>query len=193
MAKPCKLPDFRKIYPEASEEVIAVLKITERKMQYQEYDLKAEQTIIDEETQTVTVIPSREDSYERMKEAAVQFTSQIPGPEELVIQRMEAEQLYKAISCLSADDQYLIRQLYFEERTERDLATELQLSQKGINKRKNRILSILRELMKNFCFFSISRFSNCFANVEVIERTHFSHLFLEKYRPRRSYPETQIP
>ena len=150
MAKPYKLPDFKKIYPEASEEVIAVLKITERKMQYQEYDLKAEQTIIDEETQTVTVIPSREDSYERMKEAAVQFTSQIPGPEELVIQRLEAEQLYKAISCLSADDQYLIRQLYFEERTERDLATELQLSQKGINKRKNRILSILRELMKNF-------------------------------------------
>ena len=150
MAKPCKLPDFRKIYPEASEEVIAVLKITERKMQYQEYDLKAEQTIIDEETQTVTVIPSREDSYERMKEAAVQFTSQISGPEELVIQRLEAEQLYKAISCLSADDQYLIRQLYFEERTERDLATELQLSQKGINKRKNRILSILRKLMKNF-------------------------------------------
>ena len=150
MAKPCRLPDFRKIYPEASEEVIAVLKITERKMQYQEYDLKAEQTIIDEETQTVTVIPSREDSYERMKEAAVQFTSQIPEPEELVIQRLEAEQLYKAISCLSADDQYLIHQLYFEERTERDLATELQLSQKGINKRKNRILSILRELMKNF-------------------------------------------
>ena len=149
MAKPCKLPDFRKIYPEASEEVIAVLKITERKMQYQEYDLKAEQTIIDEETQTVTVIPSREDSYERMKEAAVQFTSQIPGPEEQVIQRLEAEQLHKAISCLSADDQYLIRQLYFEERTERDLATELQLSQKGINKRKNRILSIWRELMKN--------------------------------------------
>lgn len=59
MAKPYRLPDFKKIYPEASEEVIAVLKITERKMQYQEFDLKAEQTIIDEEKQTVTVIPSR--------------------------------------------------------------------------------------------------------------------------------------
>ena len=51
MAKPYRLPDFKKIYPEASEEVIAVLKSTERKMQYQEYDLKAEQTIIDEEKQ----------------------------------------------------------------------------------------------------------------------------------------------
>ena len=150
MAKPYKIPDFRKMYPEASEEVIAVLRTTERKMQYQEYDLKAEQTIIDEEKQTVAIIPSREDSYERLKEVAVQFMAQVPGPEELVIQRLEAEQLHRAISCLSDDDQYLIRQLYFEERTERDLAKELQLSQKGINKRKNRILSILKELRKKF-------------------------------------------
>ena len=42
MAKPGRLPDFRKMYPEASEEVIEVLKETERKMQYQEYDLKAD-------------------------------------------------------------------------------------------------------------------------------------------------------
>ena len=70
MAKPYRLPDFKKIYPEASEEVIAVLKTTERKMQYQEYDLKAERTIIDKEKQTVTVIPSREDSYERLLEAS---------------------------------------------------------------------------------------------------------------------------
>ena len=39
MAKPYKIPDFRKLYPKASEEVIAVLRTTERKMQYQEYDL----------------------------------------------------------------------------------------------------------------------------------------------------------
>ena len=129
MAKPYRLPDFKKIYPEASEEVIAVLKSTERKMQYQEYDLKAEQTIIDEEKQTVAIIPSREDSYERLKEVAVQFMAQVPGPEELVIQRLEAEQLHRAISCLSDDDQYLIHQLYFAERTKRDLAKELQLSQ----------------------------------------------------------------
>ena len=45
MAKPYRIPDFRKMYPEASEEVIAVLRTTERKMQYQEYDLKSEQKI----------------------------------------------------------------------------------------------------------------------------------------------------
>lgn len=32
MAKPYRIPDFRKLYPEASEEVIAVLITTERKI-----------------------------------------------------------------------------------------------------------------------------------------------------------------
>lgn len=150
MAKPYRLSDFKKIYPEASEEVIAVLKTTERKMQYQEYDLKAERTIIDKEKQTVTVIPSREDSYERLLEASVQFMDQASETEELVIRKLEAEQLHRAISCLDDDDQYLIQQLYFEGRTERELAEELRLSQKGINKRRKRILNFLRELMKEF-------------------------------------------
>ena len=150
MAKPYRLSDFKKIYPEASEEVIAVLKTTERKMQYQEYDLKAERTIIDKEKQTVTVIPSREDSYERLLEASVQFMDQASETEELVIRKLEAEQIHRAISCLDDDDQYLIQQLYFEGRTERELAEELRLSQKGINKRRKRILNFLRELMKEF-------------------------------------------
>ena len=117
-------------------------------MQYQEYDLKVEQTIIDEEKQTVTVIPSREDSYERLSESAVQFVEQAPGIEEQVINRIEIKQLHMAISRLSEDDRYLICQLYFEERTERDLAEELRLSQKGINKRKKRIINHLKKLME---------------------------------------------
>ena len=150
MAKPNRIPDFKKMYPEASEEVIAVLKVTERKMQYQEYDLKNEKTVIDINTQTVTVIPSREDSYERLLEQAVQFVDEDPGPEELALQRIEAQQLHKAISLLSEEERYLIIQIYFEEWTEREIAEELQLTQKGINKRKSKILEHLRELMKNF-------------------------------------------
>ena len=142
MAKPYRLPDFKKLYPETKDEIIAVLKISERKMQYQEYDLKNEQT--------VTVIPSREDSYERMKEADVQFRDDGPGPEEPAILRMEIEQLYRAILCLSEDARYLIVQLYFGERTERCLAKELGCSQNAVNKRRQKILKRLRHLMENF-------------------------------------------
>lgn len=71
MANPYKILDFKKIYPEASEEVIAVLRTTERKIQYQEYDLKRERSIVDLATGEQIMIPSREDSYERLQEMAI--------------------------------------------------------------------------------------------------------------------------
>lgn len=148
MAKPNRIPDFKKMYPEASEEVIAVLKTTERKMQYQEYDLKVEQTIVDQEKQRVTVIPSREDSYERLLEQDTQFVEDFDSVEETAIRNIQFQQLHKALSLLPDDERGLIQQLFFEERTERDLAVEYGLSQKGINKRKQRILEQLRELLK---------------------------------------------
>ena len=150
MAKPYRIPDFKKMYPEASEEVIAVLRMTERKMQYQEYDLKAERTVIDQETRMVTVIPSREDSYERLLEQNVQFIEDVAGTEEVAIRNIQLQQLHKAISLLSGGERQLILQLYFEERTERELAMEYGLSQKGINKRRQKILNRLRTLMENF-------------------------------------------
>lgn len=149
MAKPYRIPDFRKLYPEASEEVIAVLRTTERKMQYQEYDLKAEQTIVDQKDQTVEIIPSREDSYERLLELEMQFQDESASAEDLAIRNLQAQQLHKALSFLSEDERYLIEQLYFQERTERDLAAQLGLSQNAINKRRQRILERLRGLLKN--------------------------------------------
>ena len=148
MAKPYKIPDFRKLYPEASEEVIAVLRMTERKMQYQEYDLKTERTVIDQKTHTVRIIPSREDSYERLLEQEVQFEGE-NQTEESVIRNMQLEQLYTALSLLSEDEQYLIRQLFFEERTERDLAEELKIYHNAVHKRKNRILKKLKNILEN--------------------------------------------
>ncbi|MCQ5144534.1 RNA polymerase sigma factor [Enterocloster bolteae] len=150
MAKPYRIPDFKKMYPEASEEVIAVLRTTERKMQYQEYDLKVEQTIVDQEEQTVTVIPSREDSYERLMEQGTLFVEDGSSVEEVAIQNIQSQQLHKALSMLSEDERILMKQIFFEGRTERDLAAEYQISQKGINKRRQRILERLRELLENF-------------------------------------------
>lgn len=150
MAKPYRIPDFRKLYPEASEEVIAVLRTTERKMQYQEYDLKAEQTIVDQQDQTVEIIPSREDSYERLLEMEVQFGEDTVSTEDVAIRNMEAQQLHKALSLLSDDERYLIEQLYFEERTERELAQELGVYHNAIHKRKQLILDKLKTFLKKF-------------------------------------------
>lgn len=146
MAKPYKMPDFKKIYPEASEEVIAVLRTTERKMQYQEYDLKRERSIVDLATGEEIMIPSREDSYERLQEMAVQFPEEDDSVEDQILQKLELERLHKAILILSKEEQWLIHELYFEERTEREVAAELGLSQKAVNKRRQKVLEKLRKL-----------------------------------------------
>lgn len=149
MAKPYRIPNFRKMYPEASDEIIAVLRTTERKMQYQEYDLKMEQTIVDQTELTVEIIPSREDSYERLLDMDMQFRDESASAEDLAIRNFQAQQLHKALSVLSEDERYLIDQLYFQEKTERELAAQLGVSQNAINKRRQRILERLRGLLKN--------------------------------------------
>lgn len=150
MAKPYRIPDFRKLYPEASEEVIAVLRTTERKMQYQEYDLKVERTVVDQENRTVEQIPSREDSYERMLEQNMQFAEKTASAEEQALQNIQTQQLHKALLLLSDDERDLIERLFFQEQTEREIAAVYGLSQNAVNKRRKRVLDKLRELIKDF-------------------------------------------
>lgn len=150
MAKSYRIPDFRKLYPEASEEVIAVLRTTERKMQYQEYDLKVERTVVDQENRIVEQIPSREDSYERMLEQNIQFAEDSASAEEQALQNIQTRQLHKALLLLSDDERDLIERLFFQEQTEREIAAVYGLSQNAVNKRRKRVLDKLRELIKDF-------------------------------------------
>lgn len=150
MAKPGRLPDFRKMYPEASDEVIEVLKETERRMQYQEYDLKAEQTIINQEAQQIRILPSREDSYERLLEEHSLPADEQADVETIVFSRMMRQQLHEALRNLQEEEQYLIVQLFFVDRSERELAAELGISQKAVNKRRHKILAKLRKILEKF-------------------------------------------
>ena len=113
MAKAYRIPDYRKMYPDAGGEVISLLKTTERKMQYQEYDLKMEQTIVSQEDQTITTIPSREDSLERLADQEVQFAGETESVEETVLRKIQYAQLHKALSLLSDDERELIDRLFF--------------------------------------------------------------------------------
>ena len=138
------------MYPEASEEVIEVLRETERKMQYQEYDLKAEQTIIDQNAQQIKTIPSREDSYERLIELDIQFLDDGEKVEDQVIQKIQCEMLHKALSFLSEEEEKLIRLLFFEERTEREVAEAMGIYRNAVHKQKKRILHKLKNILKKF-------------------------------------------
>ncbi len=148
MAKPYKIPDFRKMYPEASEEVIAVLRTSERKMQYQEYDLKRERSIVDPATGEQITIPSKEDSYERLQEMAIQFPEEDDSVEDQILQKIEFERLHKAILELSKEEQWLIHKLYFEEQTEREVAKQMSIYHNAVHKQKKRILEKLKKLLE---------------------------------------------
>ena len=139
MAKPYRIPDYRKLYPEAGEEVIELLRTTERKMQYQEYDLKTEQTVINQEDQTITTIPSREDSFERLADQEMQFAGESESVEETVLRRLQYAELHKAISLLSDDERELVDRLFFQGQTEREAAAEMGIYRNAVHKRKNRI------------------------------------------------------
>lgn len=148
MAKAYRIPDYRAVYPEADEEVIAVLRTTERKMQYQEYDLKTERTIISKADQRVTVIPGREDSYERLLEQDIQFAEETESVEETVLRRIEYGRLYQALALLSDDERELIERLYFQEQTERETAVQMGIYHNAVHKRKKRILKKLKKILE---------------------------------------------
>ena len=150
MAKPGKLPDFRKIYPETSEAVIEILRETERKMQYQDYDLKAGRTIRDPKSQQIIFQPSREDSYERLVEQDMVFLDDEEMVEDQVIQKIQNEMLHKAISLLSDEEEKLIHLLFFEERTKREAAEMMGIYHNAVHKKKKRILQKLKNILENF-------------------------------------------
>ena len=92
-----RIPDYEKKYPTASKEVINVLKRSERKLRYLEYDLKVERFVLDETKQVAFFIPSREDSLERLIDADVQFVDDETNVEDMAIEAVMIAKL-KAVS-----------------------------------------------------------------------------------------------
>jgi len=142
-------PNYEKLYPgvEITPEVLAVLRQSDRKMKYMEYDLKVETPIKDENGDVVGLLPSREDSYERLLEMEKQFSG-VCTPEELYEEKEEVEELYRCLDLLDADERALIDARFFDGITEREYGKRIGLSQKGVNKRKDKILAKLRALLE---------------------------------------------
>lgn len=66
------------------------------------------------------------------------------------ISNKERDALYEALLTLNKRDRELIGELYFNERTERELAERLGIRHQNVHKRKNRILRDLKKYLENF-------------------------------------------
>lgn len=134
---------------EVTEEIYQAYMQGDRKMRYFETDLKIERTILDESGRIQQIIPSREDSLDRLVEDnARQFEDTRESVEDAVLRKLAEDDLRQALTKLTDEEYALVYALFYEGRTERDYAKELGVSQVAVHKRKQRILKKLKGILK---------------------------------------------
>lgn len=141
-------PNYKKLYPgvELTPEVLECLDKSDRKMEYAEVDLKVEGFVCDQK-KVACFLPSREDSLDRLVDEDWQFTLDELSPEAVTLHKDELHRLRFCLAQLSSSEQRLIRSLYFEGLSERQLSVATGIPQKTINDRRRRTLSKLRKMM----------------------------------------------
>jgi RNA polymerase sigma factor (sigma-70 family) len=140
--------NYRKKYPELNDEIVEVLQKSDRKMEYQQYDLKKERYKIDYVNGIVTYIPSREDSYERLLEENKQFSYDTESVEDIVVKTIMIEKMLDCLKQLSPEELEVITELFFHGKSERQLSEQTGVHYMTIHDRKIRILRKLRKLME---------------------------------------------
>ena len=77
-----------------------------------------------------------------------EFRTENDDVERRVIQNIKCEKLYSCLNELTEDERRLIFAIYFENKTENEVAYFLHTTQQNINKKKRRILCKLNKLLK---------------------------------------------
>jgi DNA-directed RNA polymerase specialized sigma24 family protein len=148
MAKFQKRMNYREKYPGLSDEVIDVLEKSDRKMEYQQYDLKVERYRIDCTKGTVAFFPSREDSLDRLLEGKRQFADDTEVVEDTAVKTVMIEHMLDCLKLLAPEEQKLINELFFRGKSERRLSAETGIPYMTIHDRKVKILRKLKKLME---------------------------------------------
>lgn len=72
----------------------------------------------------------------------------LSNAEDEAIKNIEYENLYKAIEMLDEKDKEIIKMIFFEDKSEREISRQLKMPQTTINYRKNIILKKLKSILK---------------------------------------------
>lgn len=112
------------------------------------YSVERHTRTLDEKDERNGTVPySNLDTKETLGVEMLRDLTAEPVEEEALL-RILSERLHKCLNLLPVSDQKLIRAIYFEDLSEREYARQIGLSQKGVNKRKHKILKKLRRMMK---------------------------------------------
>jgi len=134
---------------EVTEEIYLTYYRSKRRDRYYERDIKTHTAIRNKAGIITGYAPSKEDSLDRLICTGEDFVDQQKSTEDTVMASLMSVALYKALDKLSEADRALIDVLFYQNMTERQAAAVFGLSQKGINKRKAKILMTLRKVLEN--------------------------------------------
>ena len=95
------------------------------------------------EIQMSGLIGGEEGAYEKFKE----FIDTENIPDKTVVAAMELDALQIALSALPDADKALVQALFYDGLTEQEYAAQVGISQQMINRKKQRILKLLKKLL----------------------------------------------
>jgi RNA polymerase sigma factor (sigma-70 family) len=146
-------PNYAKIYPnvEINPEISDVMEKSDMRMEYDESHRKRERVHKNENGDAI-VLPSYEDSLERLIEIGKQFSDNKLPPEQMFIENVTITELYHCLDLLDDDERALINALFFDELTERQYSAKSGLSKSAVNRHKQQILDKLNVFLKNIQF-----------------------------------------
>lgn len=130
-----------------SEEVYREYYKSARRERYMEKDIKVGRIDVDMENETVTFIPSKEDSIERLMEQGADFSDD-KLIENIIVDKAMLLILQEALSELNSEDMELIDAIYNKNLTVRQVATDKNISHVAVVKRHKKVLDKLRKFFK---------------------------------------------
>lgn len=133
---------------EVNKEIYDTYYQSKRKERYFSKDLKVENIKLSKDGQKVTFIPSREDSLDRLMEKDVQFFDDSVDVEEKATQAIMIKKLKESLKLLNSDELDLITALFYEGKSEREVAKKYNIAQSSLNKRKVKIFAKLKIFFK---------------------------------------------
>lgn len=120
----------------------------QRRVRYLEVNIKQERF----DRKRTVLLPSKEDSLDRLYELGNDFADEQEPVEDTVITKIMVDKLHECLERLTEDERNLIFALFFQGKTERQYAAERGISQQAISKKLRNVLLKLGNMLK----FSIS-------------------------------------
>lgn len=135
---------------EVSEAIYKAYIQGERKMRYFESDLKTERAVYYPDGTIKRLVPSKEDSFDRLvDENYIQFADDSAAVEDIIIHNEEINKLRAAMDSLSKKQKDLLYLRYWQSMSQAEVAKIIGTTQQSISYQERKILSLLKKFLNN--------------------------------------------